>query len=529
MRKKKTTLNGLRRIISAALTFVMIFTLIPAAFAEEGENATGSGIALTDPTPERIFCVVNDLTADMNGLLGTEYVLEYLIIEGTEGMKLSQLVNEDGTFTEYSKNLLTTLVNEVEAEMGLEIGSVEIPDDIYTLIHIVIVDMYESANEDPDMIADSEFFKDFPTADALEEYIFTNYFGGNSRPSVEELIEFAVGNLISIDSEGYIRLVYSDYVYDDEGFSLMIDEVIAPSGAYLKPLEQFGSYRNVYAQLKDKWDAGEISNEEALAILTGYAADPYGDLYTVSPIVEYLYDIDGKRVNAYTFEPEIFLNDDLTVADTGLSARDYTVQALTKMYESMNNIGEYIGIESGLIDFALKYFMLFEPIEDCAAAAAEEVDEMIQMYKDEGYSDAEIAAVLLSWAFYINGTDSFGYLVTNSTSGYAKNSAGERINISEIMDKDGKFITDEFGAESVAELFEEYLKDMSTEAVLKGDVNDDGKVNLADVSLVLKKIAGWNVEMDDIASDVNGDGLVNIRDASLMLKSIADWDVSFIY
>ena len=58
-----------------------------------------------------------------------------------------------------------------------------------------------------------------------------------------------------------------------------------------------------------------------------------------------------------------------------------------------------------------------------------------------------------------------------------------------------------------------------------GDVNRDTKINLADVSLMLKYIAKWNVELDLDAADVTGDSKVNLGDVSLMLKYIAKWDV----
>lgn len=60
-----------------------------------------------------------------------------------------------------------------------------------------------------------------------------------------------------------------------------------------------------------------------------------------------------------------------------------------------------------------------------------------------------------------------------------------------------------------------------------GDVNGDNKVNLADVSLLLKHIAKWSVVLNLDAADVTGDGKVNLADVSLMLKYIAKWDVVF--
>ena len=59
-----------------------------------------------------------------------------------------------------------------------------------------------------------------------------------------------------------------------------------------------------------------------------------------------------------------------------------------------------------------------------------------------------------------------------------------------------------------------------------GDVNEDGFINLTDVSLLLKYFAGWNVDVEDndlSHNDFNRDGEVNIDDVLLMLKYIAGW------
>ena len=59
-----------------------------------------------------------------------------------------------------------------------------------------------------------------------------------------------------------------------------------------------------------------------------------------------------------------------------------------------------------------------------------------------------------------------------------------------------------------------------------GDVNEDGFINLTDASLLLKYLAGWNVDVEDNDldhNDFNRDGKVNIDDVSLMLKYIAGW------
>jgi len=73
--------------------------------------------------------------------------------------------------------------------------------------------------------------------------------------------------------------------------------------------------------------------------------------------------------------------------------------------------------------------------------------------------------------------------------------------------------------------FEIWTPDYDFASVVYGDVNGDAKINLADASAVLKKIAKWDVQLDEAAADVNGDAKINLADASAILKYIAKWDV----
>lgn len=55
-----------------------------------------------------------------------------------------------------------------------------------------------------------------------------------------------------------------------------------------------------------------------------------------------------------------------------------------------------------------------------------------------------------------------------------------------------------------------------------GDVNDDGKINIADITGILAIMAGnSNVEMIKEAADVNGDSKINISDITAVLSIMA--------
>ena len=59
-------------------------------------------------------------------------------------------------------------------------------------------------------------------------------------------------------------------------------------------------------------------------------------------------------------------------------------------------------------------------------------------------------------------------------------------------------------------------------SVLYGDVNGDSSVDMKDVLLLRKHIAGHTVEIDLVAADVNGDGSVDMKDVLMTRKYIAN-------
>ncbi len=58
------------------------------------------------------------------------------------------------------------------------------------------------------------------------------------------------------------------------------------------------------------------------------------------------------------------------------------------------------------------------------------------------------------------------------------------------------------------------------------DADNNGKININDVTLVLKQIAKWdNLEINIANADADGNEKININDVTLILKVIAKWDV----
>ena len=65
---------------------------------------------------------------------------------------------------------------------------------------------------------------------------------------------------------------------------------------------------------------------------------------------------------------------------------------------------------------------------------------------------------------------------------------------------------------------------IGTTTKLLGDVNDDGKVSLADLVLLLRYINGWEVTINTTNADMNTDNKVALADLVLLLRQINRWN-----
>ena len=63
-----------------------------------------------------------------------------------------------------------------------------------------------------------------------------------------------------------------------------------------------------------------------------------------------------------------------------------------------------------------------------------------------------------------------------------------------------------------------------------GDANDDGKVNILDVTAIQRWVAELGVPepYQKIMADVNGDGRADISDATMIQRYLAEYEVEFV-
>ena len=63
---------------------------------------------------------------------------------------------------------------------------------------------------------------------------------------------------------------------------------------------------------------------------------------------------------------------------------------------------------------------------------------------------------------------------------------------------------------------------MPAETVRPGDVNNDGSLDLKDIVIMRRALAGgWDLRIDGEAADVNKDGSFDLKDVVLLRRYIA--------
>jgi hypothetical protein len=82
--------------------------------------------------------------------------------------------------------------------------------------------------------------------------------------------------------------------------------------------------------------------------------------------------------------------------------------------------------------------------------------------------------------------------------------------------------------DSAAETYarENNIKFIALDGDIKhGDLNDDGIIDVDDLVLMQKLVAGWKVSVNEINADIDGDGDSDIDDLVLMQKLAAGWKI----
>lgn len=549
----------MKRFLAVIVTAAMLFALVPSVFAVGSDPYSPDApvFQVSELTPERVWCVTQWQVADNAGVLYYAPEYKYIPLPGQpdEVLELSTLINEDGTFTEYTKNVISDIINELGEELvdPEMLEGIEIPDSIYDVFRLVTdllyTVVYEGLFQDAAETGYTDkfdaFIANYPDSGALYAEIIDTYFDGNEIPSLEELLSFICGDYVRIEDASdtankqgvkYVEYFSKDPV-DEEYFWLY--DVVAPNGAYKSDMTGFAG--NVYDSLNDRLSDGWMSsNDYVFSLVTGYKCDSYGYLYTICPQNVYVLDEDGNKVT----DPTELLDENGNFKSTGKSLRDTAVEGLMESYRELYSedfytetsecpevyMGEFLPFCQ---DFVMQYIVdewfedmerPWETEEELRALAETEIDDYMAMMEEFG--ETEFILFEMCGYFY----DDYGYICEDTYYGYVVDEDGNRLRWEDAVDDDDKLLIGDRKGESIYAILNEYLENVDPTALLKGDATGDGYINLSDVTVMLKSVAGWeNAGCDITAADTNGDGTVNLADVTLAMKYIAGWEVSMVY
>lgn len=102
-----------------------------------------------------------------------------------------------------------------------------------------------------------------------------------------------------------------------------------------------------------------------------------------------------------------------------------------------------------------------------------------------------------------NGAD-----YTETSHSYSLPAGTYKVTVAAINDKDGVWTFSEPVSFTVS-------------AVKRGDVNDDGSIDLKDVTFMRRALAGWDVEINEAAADINLDDSFDLKDVVYLRRFLA--------
>lgn len=532
--------------LSLIITAALLISCVPAVFAE---GTAVPSVFSAAPTPQIIYTALNGFTAAPDGVLSYQpqaYMLKYP--DGTPISASDILKNADGDINEGTLvAIISDLVgiitgeqvpvtDESAAEMLTTLKNLfGDPLNLYTALDRVIEMAYDLLKEAAAEDADS-FEELYPTVESFKLAVAQKLFGGNAKPSPETLLAYAAG-VASIDADGHIIVSISGQVTQTEEFEgdeyevpMYISDAVTERGRILAHFDD-KNYGSVYEQLVGERE--NITAVKAFAIMSGYYVDPFGNLCTTAPRFDGFVSLDDKTILRHEDIAKV-LKSDGTIAPSGKTYAE--VLAASTIAEFGSTLAALPAGLRALMQTVVPYDEYVREItESCADAKIPTFEEYRAIYDEDGVDESDLresydyyVEELLSSLFRI---DSYGRVASSCTYGYLLDAEGRGVNISQIMDPQTGALVD---GGTIFELLDNYIASLGEDlsVPVAGDVNGDGKLNVSDVIVMLKQIAGWkDIGFDDkslVAADVNDDGEISIADCIACLKKIANWDIYLV-
>ena len=142
------------------------------------------------------------------------------------------------------------------------------------------------------------------------------------------------------------------------------------------------------------------------------------------------------------------------------------------------------------------------------------------------YNDTELRELVLPAGVAFIGENAFGRCLSKITIPNSKAVIGENAFSSDITIAGYDGSTAEAYAKEHEITFESLGAEPAEPAFTPGDVNGDSSVDLKDVTVMRRALAGWNVTVISEAADVNKDGSFDLKDVVILRRYLAGgWGV----
>lgn len=546
----------LGKFAAVAVSAALCISCVPAVIAED---ETESPVKSVDPTPQIIYAALNDVMIDDSDFICegiANRTLKYL--DGEDVCIRDLFANEKGdlndatlakllelVISEYGYSDFLAVLDEDSAdgwddEWDGDSDDSEIPDaseiiaalkaqygdplNILTLCRELVGPVYLVIDMFCEIL---EVEMPYETEDDFRAAVKACLVGEDSAVTVMDIVSL-LGYYFNIDSESGTLSSYTQGEYID-----MLSSVVTERGRYIEPID---GYNSVYEQLIAKRES--MTAKEAFGVMTGLTWDEDGDLYYLSPAYNYTYHANGDIVRYSNMAGVV--NEDGTLFPARLDYASLQRDIAMKEYYSFIEMvpWNFLDIVYTILPEESVMNFMNELYGDIVILTFDEyLEEYGSFFEDEGYTAAEIQddykAYTAACVESVHVFDAYGRMATPFyESGYYCDDDDTLVDISEVMEEDGTLLYPEaFGsAENIFDLLDAYIETLTrTDVPVAGDADGNGKLDVKDVIMMLKKIANWqNIDSDDLAADVDGDGKITVSDCVACLKSIAGWDIYLI-
>ena len=131
-----------------------------------------------------------------------------------------------------------------------------------------------------------------------------------------------------------------------------------------------------------------------------------------------------------------------------------------------------------------------------------------------------IITMLIALVAIFASAETYSYLKFTKTNGTTLTYSTASLKLT--YDASNVYVTNADGAATIAlnEVQDMYFSNEAAPSFILGDVNDDGQVNISDVTLLISYVLNEQGDINLNAADVTGEGDINISDVTILISMV---------